>query len=560
MKHLCVLYIIASSLLLPLRTACHGASDSTAPEPNTPSFTLKGGWMLSTIRGLDEKKKSYYTDKTGATATWKPGFTAPITANVSLYHVVYDKDTDDPGVAIAIAHASGTSAVKYDTSMKQAGWQTLGTYSFSGTQSDRVELTKTQPGGTARVTAVKFDVLSDANGKVIRSFILDTATAGDCRSSYFPPVSYNDLEDSPLKQRIESLNQRGFLTGVSPEVFGKDLPASPVDFTAWALRAAGRLPRLDRGAIKEISRDMIRAAAIKTGWGDPGLSSSLSPALADKILTSAATVLGRTAQPSVASSKKDLSRLEAAQLYSEFLRQQVEQGPLPGSKWKLVFQDEFSGGKLDETIWQSDASSPHHILSSRWPENVQVAGGLLHLLTKKESRGGREWTTGNIWTRTYLQKYGFFECRMKIAKASGLNNAFWMMPKNQPGKTQATFEIDVTEAHYPSEHTATLHHWSAKTSYGSSYLSPVKLSDDFHIYSCLWTPNLVVFYIDGDEVNRVPQTFANEESPIYLSTAVGQWAGKITDALDGTEMQVDWVRAYQPENGFSDEPIASSGN
>jgi hypothetical protein len=32
---------------------------------------------------------------------------------------------------------------------------------------------------------------------------------------------------------------------------------------------------------------------------------------------------------------------------------------------------------------------------------------------------------------------------------------------------------------------------------------------------------------------------------IILSTAVLPWAGKISDRLDGTSMDVNWVRAYQ---------------
>ena len=35
------------------------------------------------------------------------------------------------------------------------------------------------------------------------------------------------------------------------------------------------------------------------------------------------------------------------------------------------------------------------------------------------------------------------------------------------------------------------------------------------------------------------------KSPVWLSLAVIPWAGRITDAIDGTAMEVDYVRIYR---------------
>jgi hypothetical protein len=41
--------------------------------------------------------------------------------------------------------------------------------------------------------------------------------------------------------------------------------------------------------------------------------------------------------------------------------------------------------------------------------------------------------------------------------------------------------------------------------------------------------------------------FCHSPAPVYLSEAIINWAGEVTDSIDGTSMVVDWVRVYQPK-------------
>jgi beta-glucanase (GH16 family) len=213
--------------------------------------------------------------------------------------------------------------------------------------------------------------------------------------------------------------------------------------------------------------------------------------------------------------------------------------------WTLTFHDEFNGDKLDTDAWSVESGSPSHIQSSRWPENVRVENGLLRLLTKKEKRGGKEWTTGNIWTRSFKQQYGYFEARLRIGAASGLNNAFWLMTTNR--KTDPIhFEIDICEAHYPDKVPMNLHNWSGQHwAKAQTWTAPVDLGKDFHVYALEWNEKELVWSFDGKEIRRLPHEICHAAAPIRLSTAVFPWAGKTTDALDGTSMDVDWVRVYR---------------
>jgi beta-glucanase (GH16 family) len=215
------------------------------------------------------------------------------------------------------------------------------------------------------------------------------------------------------------------------------------------------------------------------------------------------------------------------------------------AKWELTFNDEFDGEALNTERWSVESGSPGHIQSSRWPENVQVKDGLCRFVTKKEQRGGKEWTTGNIWTKTFVQQYGFFEARLRIAGATGLNNAFWLMTRNK--KTDPVhFEIDICETHYPDKVNMNLHNWAGEHwAKSEKWKAPCDLSQDFHVYAVEWRESELIWYFDGKRIRRLAHAICKDAAPVRLSTAVFPWAGKVTDALNGASMDVDWVRVYK---------------
>ncbi|WP_419193771.1 family 16 glycosylhydrolase [Novipirellula herctigrandis] len=128
--------------------------------------------------------------------------------------------------------------------------------------------------------------------------------------------------------------------------------------------------------------------------------------------------------------------------------------------WELVWQDEFDypNERLDEN-WESQNSPSHHILCSRWRENAVVKNGILHLINKKENRGGQEWTSGSVWSKKKF-KYGYFECRYRYAEATGTNNSFWLMTRGSDPAVGKRFEIDINEGHYPNEVNTNIHNWT----------------------------------------------------------------------------------------------------
>ncbi len=224
---------------------------------------------------------------------------------------------------------------------------------------------------------------------------------------------------------------------------------------------------------------------------------------------------------------------------------------LPPGAWKLVFHDDFTGtGEALDQAWRFQNGPSGHILCSRWRDNAAVSNGVLRLLARKEKRGGQEWTAASLWTSRKF-KYGYFECRYKYAKAKGTNNSFWLMTRDLPNDAPGRFEIDINEGHYPNIINMNIHNWSGKHWSKSKRLTVegAQLADEFHTYGLEWNKEELIWYYDGKAIRREENTLCHGEAPVWLSLAIINWAGPVSDAIDGTAMEVDYVRVFQKTEG-----------
>jgi beta-glucanase (GH16 family) len=233
--------------------------------------------------------------------------------------------------------------------------------------------------------------------------------------------------------------------------------------------------------------------------------------------------------------------------------------PVDNKNWELFWQDNFDYENREQLleVWESQNGPSSHILCSRWKENIQVGNGVVRLVNRKESRGGKDWTSGNIWTKEEFM-YGYFECRYRYASSAGTNNSFWLMtqhgaPDPEEGKR---YEIDINEGHYPNEINTNIHNWTDisynsdgkrlhPTSHKSFEFANTDFSKDFHTYGLEWNENELIFYLDGEKIRRVNNDFCVSPSPIRLSLAIIKWAGEVSDITDGTFMEIDYVRVYK---------------
>jgi beta-glucanase (GH16 family) len=68
---------------------------------------------------------------------------------------------------------------------------------------------------------------------------------------------------------------------------------------------------------------------------------------------------------------------------------------------------------------------------------------------------------------------------------------------------------------------------------------------DFQIHGLEWNEKELIFYMNEKEIRRVKNEFCYSPASVWLSAAVIPWAGRVTDAIDGTAMEVDYVRIYK---------------
>jgi beta-glucanase (GH16 family) len=220
---------------------------------------------------------------------------------------------------------------------------------------------------------------------------------------------------------------------------------------------------------------------------------------------------------------------------------------LPPGKWQLVFEDDFgNSNKGLDAVWDFQNGPSGHILCSRWRENADVVDGILKLHAKKETRADQEWTAASMWTKKKFT-YGYFECRYKYAKATGTNNSFWLMTRDLPEGAEGKFEIDINEGHYPNRINMNIHNWSGEHWHMSKHIlaDSADLAEEFHVYGLEWNEKELIWYFEGKEIRREKNTICHGEAPVWLSLAIIAWAGSVTDAIDGTSMDVDYVRVYQ---------------
>ena len=242
--------------------------------------------------------------------------------------------------------------------------------------------------------------------------------------------------------------------------------------------------------------------------------------------------------------------------------------------WKEVWADEFSvDGLPDPAKWDHDTNrnklgwhnNEKQYYARDRLENTRVAGGKLIIQARKENLasaadyGGQAYTSGRMLTRGKKDwTYGFFEIRAKLPCGLGTWPAIWML--GTKGAWPDDGEIDIME-HVGKKkgevlgtvHTAAYNHM-INTHKGAATSVP-DACDAFHNYQLKWDADRILVGVDGkyyfefvnakDGDNR-KWPFSNPQY-LLLNVAIGgDLGGPVDDAIFPVQMEVDYVRVYQP--------------
>ncbi|HCC69610.1 MAG TPA: glycoside hydrolase family 16 [Bacteroidales bacterium] len=225
---------------------------------------------------------------------------------------------------------------------------------------------------------------------------------------------------------------------------------------------------------------------------------------------------------------------------------------------ELTFSDEFDDNKLDTKKWITNHYWGDRLLNERYSletdlhcysesDNFDVGSSILSISTRPQKKIGKVWnpdlggfrnkefnyTTGIISTgKSFRQKYGIFQSKVKLNTAIGPKHAFYLLAD------KVTPHIDICR-------TGKGKVWmdffsngksSARTSIAGKY------GRGFYIYTLEWTSNKMIWKINGYEVFRHTGNIPDE--PMYLN-----FSGGLDKPISGSSsIEIDWVRVYNYKN------------
>ena len=263
--------------------------------------------------------------------------------------------------------------------------------------------------------------------------------------------------------------------------------------------------------------------------------------------------------------------------------------------YKLVWEDQFNDGALDESKWYIEVNGDgggNQELQYYRAENISVGpdedgNGCLIITARRENFNGKSFTSGRLNTSDrYEFTHGKVEASIKLpSTANGLWPAFWLLGADYDTKGWPRCgEIDIMEMGNSAGISSGTQdrffngaaHWGfyrdgAYPNYANSKTNSYSLQDgEFHLFTLIWDENSLSMYLDMDkypdnapyykmDINDTSDDWStglyfHHDFFIIFNLAVG---GRFTGILnasgitalpqDGDEakMYVDYVRVYQ---------------
>lgn len=251
---------------------------------------------------------------------------------------------------------------------------------------------------------------------------------------------------------------------------------------------------------------------------------------------------------------------------------------------ELIFFDDFNGDELDLSKWSLNTrpeNGTHHYANVVGKdENIWIEDSNL-IIQAKKYKGKKDYssTSASITTEGKFDfKYGRVDVRAKIPTETGMWPAIWMMPARPEYGWPMLGEIDIMEliSDEPNKIWATIHSGIYHTDdyyfkKGGTYtLESGTFFDQYHVYSLVWEPDLMSFFVDdqliieinewknwtadrknGQLVNIQERPFPapfNRNFYLKINLATGGWSKDVDETTrwgEHTTMKVDYVKVYQ---------------
>lgn len=250
------------------------------------------------------------------------------------------------------------------------------------------------------------------------------------------------------------------------------------------------------------------------------------------------------------------------------------------SEYELRFSDEFNGDELDLNAWNTrlpwgpdvfvNGETQYFIDYENNPDfgynPFELTGDTLSIegiatpAELLEDASNQPYLSGAITSRdSFTMTYGYVEARARFAHGVGTLSSFFLLHQwtalNSP-------EIDIVEfLGQTPDTTYQTYHYHDEIYTDVLQSSPtmwdqkmgINLDEDFHTYSVLWEPELVIWFIDGEEIRRISGPEVSRQRMYITAYLVlgSEWipAPDVDSDIFPVSYEIDYIRAYQkPEN------------
>ena len=244
------------------------------------------------------------------------------------------------------------------------------------------------------------------------------------------------------------------------------------------------------------------------------------------------------------------------------------------SGWSLAWSDEFegpAGSPVDPAVWQPEVGGHgwgneelQYYTDGTSNAALDGAGNLAIVVRRIDPElrgqfGGCEYTSARLITKDQMVfSYGLVQARIRLPSGRGIWPAFWMLGQDmdQVGWPQCG-EIDVMEnfGRHPTVVHGTVHGpgYAGPDGITASFDAGIPLADDFHLYSVVWEPGRIRWYLDDqlystvtpDDLQGNPWVF-DHDFFLLLNVAVGG-TFSVSPGPSATFPQimlVDYIRLY----------------
>ncbi len=260
--------------------------------------------------------------------------------------------------------------------------------------------------------------------------------------------------------------------------------------------------------------------------------------------------------------------------------------PVEGD-WVLTFDENFDGKEVDLKKWNIYGPNYWDKRTHWTKDNLILGDGVMKMRFERKTgfhnddpnetnpqtlskSNTSDYACGYLDTYgKWVQRYGYFEARVKLPVVPGLWPTFWMMPDRgyQAGPQwkrantgNGAMEFDIME-HLtrwgPYRHNIAFH-WDGyqkehkQTGSSTIYVQPDK--DGFITCGMLWLPGQVIYYSNGREIARwEAERISTVPSNFIFEVTTGGWDNNGVDPSTlPADYVIDYVKAWQRKDLASD--------